>query len=162
MARYGGDTAVGAYGITNRLAMFIAFVVMGLDQGMLPIAGYNYGAQKYGRLITVVRYTLIAATCFTTLGFAVSHLFAEECVSIFAKNAPDLVAAAAHGLKVISLFWPVLGMQIVSTAFFQSIGRPDKSILLSLTRQLLFLVHRAMECGWLFRWLMRPRLYFLV
>lgn len=140
MARYGGDTAVGAYGITNRLAMFIAFVVMGLDQGMLPIAGYNYGAQKHGRLITVVRYTLIAATCFTTLGFAVSHLFAEECVSIFAKNAPDLVAAAAHGLKVISLFWPVLGMQIVSTAFFQSIGRPDKSILLSLTRQLLFLV----------------------
>ena len=58
MQRYGGDTAVGAYGICNRLAMFIGFVVMGLDQGMLPIAGYNYGARKFDRLISVVKRTL--------------------------------------------------------------------------------------------------------
>ena len=67
MAEYGGDTAVGAYGIVNRLAMFMAFVVMGLDQGMLPIAGYNFGAQKFHRLESVVKYTLVAATVVTTL-----------------------------------------------------------------------------------------------
>ena len=139
MQRYGGDTAVGAYGNCNRLAMFVGFVVMGLDQGMLPIAGYNYGARKFDRLVSVVKYTLVVATVFTTLGFAASHLFPVPLVSLFAKDA-SLIAASAQGLKIISLFWPVVGMQIVSTAFFQSIGMPGKSILLSLTRQLLFLV----------------------
>ena len=139
MQRYGGDTAVGAYGICNRLAMFIGFVVMGLDQGMLPIAGYNFGARKFDRLVSVVKYTLVVATVITTLGFAASHLFPVQLVSLFAKDA-SLIAASAQGLKIVSLFWPVVGMQIVSTAFFQSIGMPGKSILLSLTRQLLFLV----------------------
>ena len=139
MQRYGGDTAVGAYGICNRLAMFIAFAVIGVNQGMLPIAGYNYGARKFDRLVSVVKYTLVVATVITTLGFAASHLFPVPLVSLFAKDA-SLIAASAQGLKIISLFWPVVGMQIVSTAFFQSIGMPGKSILLSLTRQLLFLV----------------------
>lgn len=140
MAEYGGDTAVGAYGIVNRLAMFMAFIIMGLDQGMLPIAGYNYGAQKFNRLESVVKYTLLAATVVTTLSFAASHLFPTALVSLFAKDAPQLVEAASHGLKVISIFWPVIGMQIVSSAFFQSIGSPSKSIFLSLTRQLIFLI----------------------
>lgn len=139
MQRYGGDTAVGAYGICNRLAMFIGFVVMGLDQGMLPIAGYNYGARKFDRLISVVKHTLLVATVITTLGFAVSHLFPTPIVSLFARDT-SLIEASAQGLKIVSLFWPVVGMQIVSTAFFQSVGMPGKSILLSLTRQLLFLV----------------------
>ena len=139
MQRYGGDTAVGAYGICNRLAMFIGFVVMGLDQGMLPIAGYNYGARKFDRLISVVKRTLLVATVITTLGFAASHLFSTQLVSLFARDT-SLIEASAQGLKIISLFWPVVGMQIVSTAFFQSVGMPGKSILLSLTRQMLFLV----------------------
>ena len=140
MAEFGGDTAVGAYGIVNRLAMFMAFVVMGLDQGMLPIAGYNYGAQKFHRLESVVKYTLVAATVVTTLSFAASHLFPGALVGLFVKDAPELAAAGEHGLKVVSLFWPVIGMQIVSSAFFQSIGSPSKSIFLSLTRQLIFLI----------------------
>ena len=140
MAEFGGDTAVGAYGIVNRLAMFMAFVVMGLDQGMLPIAGYNYGAQKFHRLESVVKYTLVAATVVTTLSFAASHLFPGALVGLFVKDAPELAAAGEHGLKVVSFFWPVIGMQIVSSAFFQSIGSPSKSIFLSLTRQLIFLI----------------------
>ena len=140
MAEYGGDTAVGAYGIVNRLAMFMAFVVMGLDQGMLPIAGYNFGAQKFHRLESVVKYTLVAATVVTTLSFAASHLFPGALVGLFVKDAPELAAAGEHGLRVVSIFWPVIGMQIVSSAFFQSIGSPAKSIFLSLTRQLIFLI----------------------
>ncbi len=140
MAEYGGDTAVGAYGITNRLLMLVVFIVIGLNQGMQPIAGFNYGAQKFDRLLTTLRYTILAASLVTTTGFAVFMLAAEPCVAIFAKDAPLLVRNAASGLRITVLFFPIVGMQIVSSAFFQSIGQPGKSIFLSLTRQMIFLI----------------------
>ena len=140
MAEYGGDTAVGAYGIIARLLTLIVFIVIGLNQGMQPIAGYNFGAQKMDRVARVVQYTIIAATCVTTLGFVVSQLFATTCVSAFAKDAPQLVERAATGLRIAMIMFPFVGMQIVSTAFFQSIGQPGKSIFLSLTRQMIFLI----------------------
>ena len=140
MASYGGDVYVGAFGITNRLLMFVVFVVVGLNQGMQPIAGYNFGAGRYDRLERVIRLTILVASCFTGLGFLVGMFLAEPCVAIFAKDAPDRIHEAAHGLRIVVLFFPVVGMQIVSTAFFQSIGSPGKSIFLSLSRQLIFLV----------------------
>ena len=140
MASYGGDVYVGAFGITNRLLMFVVFVVVGLNQGMQPIAGYNFGAGRYDRLERVIRLTILVASCFTGLGFLVGMFLAEPCVAIFAKDAPDLIHEAAHGLRIVVLFFPVVGMQIVSTAFFQRIGSPGKSIFLSLSRQLIFLV----------------------
>lgn len=140
MASYGGDVYVGAFGITNRLLMFVVFVVVGLNQGMQPIAGYNFGAGRYDRLERVIRLTILVASCFTGLGFLIGMFLAEPCVAIFAKDAPDLIHEAAHGLRIVVLFFPVVGMQIVSTAFFQSIGSPGKSIFLSLSRQLIFLV----------------------
>ena len=138
--RYGGDYAVGAYGIVNRLVFMIVMVVMGLNQGMQPIAGYNYGAGHMDRLISVVKLTILFATLITTTGFAVGVFFPEPCVAVFAKDAPELVAEAAHGFSIAVLFFPFVGMQIVSTAFFQSIGMAGKSIFLSLTRQMLFLL----------------------
>lgn len=140
MSTYGGDIAVGAFGISNRLIMFIVFVVVGLNQGMQPIAGYNYGAGHMDRLISVVKLTILFATIITTTGFAVGVFFPEPCVAVFAKDAPELVAEAAHGFSIAVLFFPFVGMQIVSTAFFQSIGMAGKSIFLSLTRQMLFLL----------------------
>lgn len=140
MAGYGGDVYVGAFGITNRLLMFVVFVVVGLNQGMQPIAGYNFGARRYDRLERVIRLTILVASCFTGIGFLVGTFLSEPCVAIFAKDAPELVHEAAHGLRIVVLFFPVVGMQIVSTAFFQSIGSPGKSIFLSLSRQLIFLV----------------------
>ena len=140
MSQYGGDVAVGAFGISNRLIMFIVFVVIGLNQGMQPIAGYNYGAGHMDRLISVVKLTIIYATVVTLAGFIVGVFFPEPCVSLFAKDAPELIAEAAHGFSIVVLFFPFVGMQIVSTAFFQSIGMAGKSIFLSLTRQMLFLL----------------------
>ncbi|MDY6114557.1 MAG: MATE family efflux transporter [Alloprevotella sp.] len=140
MAEYGGDLAVGAFGICNRLVLFVVMVVIGLNQGMQPIAGFNYGAGKIDRLLRVLRLAIIAATCITTLGFLVGMFFAKPCVTLFAKDAPELIEEAARGLRYIVLFFPIVGMQIVSTAFFQSIGQPGKSIFLSLTRQLIFLL----------------------
>ena len=96
------------------------------------------GAKRYDRVITAVKYTMIAATVVTTFGCLMCQLFAEELVSLFAADAPELMAEAARGLRIAVLIFPFLGMQIVSSAFFQSIGMPGKSILLSLTRQLIF------------------------
>lgn len=140
MTQYGGDVAVGAYGISNRLILFVVMIVIGLNQGMQPIAGYNYGAQKYDRLIGVVKRAMLVATVFTTCGFFIGQFGAETFATLFAKDAPELIAAATKGLHVATLFFPIIGMQIVSTAFFQSIGMPGKSIFLSLTRQLIFLL----------------------
>lgn len=140
MSEFGGDVAVGAFGISNRLVMFIVFVVVGLNQGMQPIAGYNYGAGHSDRLMKVVKLTIFYATLITTAGFVVGTFFPEPCVALFAKDAPELVSEAAHGFSLVVLCFPFVGMQIVSTAFFQSIGMAGKSIFLSLTRQMLFLL----------------------
>lgn len=140
MTQYGGDTAVGAFGISNRLVLFIVMVVIGLNQGMQPIAGYNFGAKKYDRLLAVLKKAIIFGTLITTLGFIVGTFFATPCVTLFAKDSPELIEESARGLRIIVTFFPLIGMQIVSTAFFQSIGYAGKSIFLSLTRQLLFLL----------------------
>ena len=139
MVRYGGDIAVGAYGIANRLVFLVVMIVIGLNQGMQPIAGYNFGAKRYDRLLGVLRYALIYGTVITTTGFLVGVFFAEPCARAFTTD-PELIERSAHGLRIITLVFPVVGIQIVSTSFFQSIGYAGKSIFLSLTRQLLFLL----------------------
>lgn len=140
MTTYGGDTAVGAYGIIGRLSMLIVFIVIGINQALQPIAGYNYGAQRYDRLIKVLKYAVLAATVVSTTGFALGTFMAEPFVRLFAADAEEMVSTAAHGLRITVMFFPFIGMQIVSGAFFQSIGYPAKSIFLSLTRQLIFLL----------------------
>ena len=140
LTEYGGDTAVGAFGICNRLVLFIVMVVIGLNQGMQPIAGYNYGAGRYDRVIGVLGRALVVASAITLTGFVVGTFFAEPFAALFAKDSPELVHLAAHALNCMVLMFPIVGVQIVSTAFFQSIGFAGKSIFLSLTRQLIFLV----------------------
>lgn len=140
MTSYGGDIAVGAFGVVNRLSLFVVMVVIGLNQGMQPIAGYNFGARKFDRIIRVLKLSIITATVITTGGFVIGTFFAEFCVTPFAKDSPELIAAASHGLSIQVMCFPLIGFQIVSTAFFQSIGYAGKSIFLSLTRQMLFLL----------------------
>lgn len=140
LTTYGGDTAVGAFGICNRLILFIIMVVIGLNQGMQPIAGYNFGAGHYDRVLGVLKKALIVGSSITITGFVVGTFFSHPCVSLFAKDAPQLVDMASHALSCLVMMFPIVGIQIVSTAFFQSIGYAKKSIFLSLTRQLIFLV----------------------
>lgn len=140
MTTYGGDIAVGAFGVVNRLAIFVVMVVIGLNQGMQPIAGYNFGARKYDRIMRVLKLSVVFATLITTAGFVIGTFFAEFCVTPFAKDSQELIDAAAHGLRIYVMCFPLIGFQIVSTAFFQSIGYAGKSIFLSLTRQMLFLL----------------------
>ena len=139
LTKYGGDYAVGAYGIVNRLVFMIVMVVMGLNQGMQPIAGYNYGARQFSRVTQVLKITIIYATCFTTLAFLLGLLCPRVLVSIFTSDA-EMIDIAAHGLTITVLVFPIVGFQMVTSNFFQSIGMASKAIFLSLTRQLLILV----------------------
>ncbi len=140
LTTYGGDVAVGAFGICNRLILFIVMVVIGLNQGMQPIAGYNFGAKRYDRVMSVLKRALCVGTIITMTGFIIGMFFPTPFVTLFAKDSPELVQTASHALTCMIMMFPIVGIQIVSTAFFQSIGYAAKSIFLSLTRQLIFLV----------------------
>lgn len=139
LAEHGGDLAIGAYGIVNRVLFLFIMIVIGINQGMQPIAGYNYGAGHIDRVFRVLRYTIYSATVVTTLGFLIGECIPELCARAFTSDE-QLIEMAAHGMRIIVIFYPIIGFQIATTNFFQSIGHAGKSIFLSLTRQLLFLI----------------------
>ena len=136
---HGGDMYIGAYGIINRIDFLFVMVVMGFNQGMQPIAGYNFGARQTDRVIKILKYTILCGTAVTVIGFLICQLFPEMIIRLFTTDE-DLIALAEHGMHIILLFFPVIGFQMVATSFFQSIGMAGKAIFLSLTRQLIFLV----------------------
>lgn len=139
LKEHGGDLAIGAYGIVNRLVFLFAMIVMGLNQGMQPIAGYNYGAKLYPRVTEVLKLTIYGATFVTTTGFLIGMFIPHLATSIFTGDE-ELIALASQGLSIVVTFFPIVGFQMVTANFFQSIGMAGKAIFLSLTRQLLFLV----------------------
>lgn len=139
LVRYGGDMAVGAYGISNAVGTVFAMFVMGLNQGMQPIAGYNYGAQQIDRLMRVLRLAIIAATCIMTFGWAIAMFFPQAIARLFTHDG-ELTSMAVVAIRFNMLVFPVIGFQMVVTNFFQCIGKVKVSILLSLSRQLLLLL----------------------
>lgn len=139
LAEHGGDLAVGAYGIVNKLAFIFIMITMGLNQGMFPIAGYNYGAQQTDRMMRVLKYTIIAAEVVTTSGFLLVNIFPYECARLFTTDT-GLIDISVRAIRITMLAFPIVGLQMVITGFFQSIGKVKVSIFLSLSRQLLFLL----------------------
>ncbi len=139
LVKWGGDLAIGAYGIVNRISFLFVMIVMGFNQGMQPIAGYNYGARQYGRVREVYVKTAGWATLVLILGFLCSEFLSEPMVRLFTTD-PVLIQKAAHGLQVMNLAFPIIGFQMVTTNLFQCLGMVNKSIFLSLSRQLLFLL----------------------
>ena len=139
LKNYSGDLAIGAYGIVNRISFLFIMINMGLNQGMQPIAGYNYGARKYSRVKEVYRKTVKYATMVALVGFVVSLAFPHAAVSVFTSDT-DLKELAAKGLVLINLMLPIVGFQMVTTNLFQCLGMINKSIILSMSRQLLFLL----------------------
>ena len=139
LKEHGGDLMIGAYGIVNRLGFFFVMIVMGLNQGMQPIAGYNFGAQQFDRVLLVLKLTIAGATCVTATGFLIGELMPRLAVSAFTTDA-ELIRLSAIGMRIVFLFFPIIGFQMVTTNFFQSIGMASKAIFLSLSRQLLFLL----------------------
>lgn len=137
LSKFGGDLSVGAYGIINRVVFLFGMVVLGFNQGMQPIAGYNYGALQFSRVDSVFRKTLVSATIVLVIGFLTGQFFPHAVASLFTTDA-ELTERAVQGLKMVTLIFPFLGIQLVTVQLFQSIGMAKKSIFLSMTRQLLF------------------------
>ena len=140
--RYGGDMAVGAYSIANSVVMMLFMFVMGMNQGMQPIVGYNYGAEKYDRMFRCMWLTIAAATAILLMGWTLSMLFPTEIARIFTTD-PTLMALSARGIQLDMLVFFVVGSQAVITNFFQCIGKVKVSIFLSLSRQLFMLLPMA-------------------
>lgn len=139
LQEHGGDLAIGAYGIVNRLLTLYVMIVLGLTMGIQPIVGYNFGAQKIDRVKQTLRLGIISGVVITSSGFLICELFPHAVSALF-TNSDELIELSVEGVRIAVLMFPVVGAQIVIGNFFQSIGKAKVSIFLSLTRQLLYLL----------------------
>ncbi len=139
LRKYSGDLGIGAYGICNRFIFMFIMICMGLNQGMQPIAGYNYGARQYSRVKEVFWKTAKLAMVMTTICFIFGMFLPKAAVSIFTHDA-ELMELSAKALRITTLVFPIVGFQMIATNFFQSLGMVKKSVILSLSRQILFLL----------------------
>lgn len=139
------DIFVGAYGIANRVVMLLIMVIQGLNQGMQPIVGYNFGAKQYDRVRKALYLTIGCGMTISTLGFLACQIFPEGIASLFVDSAKGgdetlMIAAASQAMRIIVTMFPLVGFQIVAAAFFQYIGHAKLAIFVSMTRQMLFLL----------------------
>lgn len=139
LKQFGGDLYVGAFGIANRIVFIFIMVVNGLNQGMQPIVGYNYGAGQISRSIKSYRITTMCACIVTSLCFVICQFAPELAIKLFTTDT-ELIEISCHAIGVMTLMFPLVGFQIVSIGFFMSLGMAHKAIFLSLTRQLIFLI----------------------
>ncbi len=142
----GGEALVSVYAIVGRLLMFVLFPVLGVTQGFLPIAGYNYGAEKYDRVIEVIKKSLLAAVALGIVVFGIIYLFPEAFVDLFIDTSNHLTAQEVEinnfimaetptALKIVFAATPIVAIQLIGAAYFQAVGKAIPALLLTLTRQ---------------------------
>ncbi|MGL4392291.1 MAG: MATE family efflux transporter [Fusobacteriaceae bacterium] len=139
LKRVSGDYAIGAMTIVMTINMFFVMPMLGINQGILPLIGYNYGAKLFTRVKGILKRAIIAASILGTFAFIVLQLFTKYWIFIFTTDT-ETIRLATYGLRISTVMFPVIGFQIVSAIYFQSIGRPKITMLLSLSRQVLFLI----------------------
>ncbi|MFW6237832.1 MAG: MATE family efflux transporter [Bacillota bacterium] len=133
------STAIAAAGIYFRLQSFVFMPVFGLNQGYMPLVGYNFGHQKPERMKKAIKSTLLVSLSFTGLGFIIFQLFPVQLITVF-NSDPELIKIGSTALKHISLAFPIMGPAFVAVATFQAIGRGWPSMLISLLRQIIILL----------------------
>lgn len=139
IVHYGGDYAIGAFGIVNTLAMFFGMIAMGVNQGMQPIAGYNFGARQFDRVRAVFRDAVIISTSAMLGGFFLAQFAPHAVAAVFTRDA-QLTAQTVFAMRIAAVFFPLDGFQMTTSVFFLSIGKAKISLLLALSRQLLYLI----------------------
>lgn len=139
LKHYGGDFAIASYGVINRLTFVFAMIIMGLNQGMQPIAGYNYGARKYDRVMRSFYLTSIYATAVMAVVFVLGEFFPDWVTRVFTHDEV-LISGTIRPMRIICSTMLIIGFQMVAGNLFTSIGMAGKSIFLSLTRQVLYLI----------------------
>ena len=140
LQRYGGDTALSVMGIIFSIMTVIIMPVFGINQGAMPITGYNYGAGKYKRVIHTALIAVAAATMIMTAGFLITRFFPEQLISMFGRQNTELLLPGIKAIRIFFLMTPLIGFQVVVSGYFQSTGKPAKALLMSLSRQVIFLI----------------------
>lgn len=140
LAYYGGDLAISGMGIVYSINTIFMMPIFGINQGVQPIIGYNFGARQYDRVKEALRLGILGATGVVTLGWITTRLFPLQLISLFGRGNAELLALAARAMRIGLLVFPVVGFQVVGSAYFQAVGKPKKAAFLSLSRQLLLLI----------------------
>ena len=143
LKHFGGDMAIASYGVINRLTFVFAMMVMGLNQGMQPIAGYNYGAKHFDRVLRSFYLTCAYATGVMGAVFILGEFFPVQMTKMFTHD-PELIAQTIRPMRIICSTMLIIGFQMVTGNLFTSIGKAGKSIFLSLTRQVIYLIPLAL------------------
>lgn len=136
---YGGELAVAAMGIVNRVSMLMLMPIFGISQGVQPIIGYNFGAKSYGRVKEALKKAILAATAFGIIGFIFVQVLDNYIIRLF-NNNPELINIGSHGLRIFLAMLPIIGFQIISSTYFQAVGKANQSVFLSLSRQVIILI----------------------
>lgn len=140
LSHYGGDVAVSGMGIVNSILTLIMMPIFGINQGVQPIIGYNYGAKKFDRVTIALKAAIVAATVVVVVGYIVTRLFPAQLISIFNSTDKELIAFGSHAITVFMMFMPVIGFQIVGAIYFQAVGKAKQAMILSLSRQVLIFI----------------------
>jgi putative MATE family efflux protein len=140
LVNYGGDIAISGMGIVNSIITLMIMPLFGINQGVQPIIGYNYGAKKFDRVKEAYKLAVIFATIVVVIGWIVTRVFPEQLVSLFNRKDKELIAFGTEATRTFLMFLPVVGFQIISSNYFQAIGKPMQSALLGLSRQVLILI----------------------
>lgn len=139
LKNFGGDMAIASYGVINRLTFVFAMMVMGLNQGMQPIAGYNYGAKQFDRVLKSFYLTCAYATGVMGIVFVLGECFPELMTRMFTHDV-ELIAQTVRPMRIVCSTMLIIGFQMVTGNLFTSVGKAGKAIFLSLTRQVLYLI----------------------
>ncbi len=140
LVTYGGDIAVSAMGIVQSLLTFLLMPTFGINQGVQPIIGYNYGAQQYKRVRKALKLGIIAATAVVCVGYVVMRVFPEQLISLFSKDDEQLLSLGVYALSIASLFTPAIGIQVIGSGYFQAVGKARQALFLGLSRQVVLLI----------------------
>lgn len=140
LAVCGGDKAIAAMGIINSVAMLILMPIFGINQGSQPIIGYNYGAKSFERVKKALKLAISAATSICIVGFALVQLFPKAIINVFSNADLELINIGSNGIRIFLAMLPIIGFQIVSSNYFQAVGKAKISIFLSLSRQVIVLL----------------------
>lgn len=140
LVTFGGDTAIGAMGIINSIAMLILMPIIGINQGAQPIIGYNYGAENFKRVKDTLKWALLGATIISTTGFLFVEFFPEVLIGLFNKTDEGLMNIGVRGMRIFLMMLPIIGFQVVSSNYFQAVGKAKIAIFLSLSRQVIILL----------------------
>ena len=140
--KYGGEISISIFGIINRVMMFALFPIMGITQGFLPIAGYNYGAKKYDRVKEVIQKAIVYGCVVAGFIYIMIVLFAKEIISVFSTDA-TLLAETPRAMLLVFLASPVIAIQLIGSAYFQAAGKALPALFLTLLKQGVFLIPLA-------------------